>query len=299
MDFDINKVKLVTFYGFFDKTGNPEHIQIPIHLSLQKELKKILEKTFQNIGLPASANTLDIFNPAENYTKECSLKLPLNTSYISTFAKVITLTNLPSRTNALDDTVHLKYYYAVFTDNSDRKLYAFHRAGTFKRIVNSKLAFFNGGLLEVVNQPIFKLDNDFDFVVFDNQIYIFRVSGFEYITNAIEKIKSSASDNANQISAKVNYLDLSNIATYAMSHTKSARLLASINSRTDLNRIEKAKLVRNCNELGVVFVEDVHGSISITSGHEYNFLCLLDRRLYKVDLVNQSEKYEATGRLLK
>ena len=84
-----------------------------------------------------------------------------------------------------------------------------------------------------------------------------------------------------------------------MSHTKSARLLASINSRTDLNRIEKAKLVRNCNELGVVFVEDVHGSISITSGHEYNFLCLLDRRLYKVDLVNQSEKYEATGRLLK
>lgn len=299
MDFDINNVRLVTFYGFFDQTGNPEHIQIPIHLSIQQELEEILRKTFQNIGLPASANTLDIFNPAENYTKECSLKLALNTSYISTFATVITLTNLPSRTNALDNILHLKYYYAVFTDSSDRKLYAFHRAGTFKRIVNSKLAFFNGGLLEVVNQPIFKLDNDFDFVVFDNQIYIFRVSGFEYITNAIEKIKSSASDNANQISAKVNYLDLSNIATYAMSHTKSARLLASINSRTDLNRIEKAKLVRNCNELGVVFVEDVHGSISITSGHEYNFLCLLDRRLYKVDLVNQSEKYEATGRLLK
>lgn len=229
MDFDINNIRLVTFYGFFDTTGNPEHIQIPIHPNLQNELKRVLSNSFQKIGLPTSVSTLPVFNPSENYNKECGLKLPLNTPYISDFSLVISLTNLPSRTNALDDISNLKYYYAIFTDNLGRKFYAFHRAGNFKRVVNSSLAFINGGLLEVLDTPIFKLDNDFDFLVFENQIYIFRVNGFEYITNAINQIRSSAIENANQISTKVNYLNISSIATYATSHTKSARLLASIN----------------------------------------------------------------------
>ena len=66
-----------------------------------------------------------------------------------------------------------------------------------------------------------------------------------------------------------------------------------------MNRIEKTKLINRCTDLGVAFVEDSNGIIEVVSGHEYDFLCLLDRRLYSLDLINQVEKYEATGRFLK
>lgn len=302
MNFDPQNITLVTLYGFFedDQSLNPRHIQIPIAPLVQDELKAMLAETIQGLGLPASEPAMEIFDPAQKYSSEEKLKIQLATPYLQELAAITSLTNLPSDINALNAVAELEYYYAVFTDNQARNLFAFRRASQFKGISRSRLTWIDGGLLRMVAGAIFRLDHDFDYLVADPDVYILRPNGFEFTANIGGQILQAAAGNAQSIAAAVSYLDMSSISTFAGSHKRSARLLAAIKGRNDLHQIDRGLLVQACQNYGIAVVNPVQGQLSPDAGHEYNFLCILDRRAYTATLIpNQLEKYEAASRTQK
>lgn len=302
MNFDQNNVVLTTLVGYFEDVQgqNPRHIQIPINPQVQEELKAMLLATTQKLGLPAAAQNLPLFSPAEKYSSEEHLQLPLATEYVTDLVATIGLQNLPSDVNALASIAELEYYYAVFTDNQNRKLFAFRRAAQFKGVIKSKLTVINGGVLALMETPVFRLDNDFDYIVDNQNIYILRPSGFEFTTNVHGAVIQSVAANTATIAASVAFLDITRIRTYAGTHVRAARLLAAIRSRNDLHLIDRQLLIDACQEFGILISHNQAGAIGPDNGHEYNFLCIIDRRLYTATLIpNQPEKYEAASRIQK
>jgi len=302
MNFDSQNITLVTLYGFFEdaQSRNSRHIQIPVSVQVQRELKAVLQETIRRLGLPASAASMAVFDPAEKYASEEQLKIALGTPYLQELANVIALVNLPSYINALNDIEDLEYYYAIFTDNQNRTLHAFRRASQFKGVIKSKLTWIDGGVLEMMTSSVFRLDLDFDYIVIGQDVFILRPSGFEFTANVGGQILQAAATNAQSISAVMTYLDMTSISTYASSHKRSARLLAAIKGRNDLHLIDQALLVQACQSYGVAVVNPNQGKLAPDAGHEYDFLCILDRRAYTALLIpNQSEKYEAASRIQK
>ncbi|MDO8330312.1 MAG: DUF4868 domain-containing protein [Fluviicoccus sp.] len=299
MNFDLQNVMLVSLYGYFeDERGqNSRHVQIPIDPQLQAELKLMFMETNRRLGLPASEADMPIFDPAEKYASEEKIKIALETDYLNDLAGVVALRNLPSDVNALSQISELVYYYAVFVDDQNRNIYAFKRASQFKGVVKSKLAWINGELLSLMTASVFKLDKDFDYLVSDTMVYILRPNGFESTTSVHGQILAASTANAQAIADEIDFLDVSNITTYAQTHARSARLLAAIRSRNDLAQIDRDLLLRACeiNQVDMLDVGD--GKFSPNTGHEYDFLCVLDRRAYTTILIpDQSERYVAASR---
>ena len=302
MHFDFDNIQLATLMGFFeDAQGqNARHIQIPVTPEVQCELKSMLAKTNAKLGLPANAKQIPTFDPAEKYSAEDPVQLSLSTEYVSDLKQVTELQNLPSSINALNSVSELVYYYVIFTDHHNKKLYAFRRANHFKGISKSVLTYVNGGLLTLMNSAAFRLDPDFDYLVADQSIFILRPSGFEFTTKAHEQILQAATTNADAIAASIPFIDMSRISHYATKHARSARLLAAIRSRNDLHLIDQTLLSGACLQYGIQTSKNQHGAISPDKGHEYDFLCILDRRAYTTTLIpNQQEKYEASSRIQK
>ena len=302
MNFDSQNITLVTLYGFFEdaQSQNPRHIQIPVAAPVQNELKAMLQETINRLGLPASVANMAAFDPAEKYSSEEQLKIALGTPYLQELANVIALVNLPSDINALNDIADLEYYYAIFTDNQNRMLHAFRRASQFKGITRSKLTWINGGVLEMMTSSVFRLDLDFDYMVLSQDVFILRPSGFEFTANVGGQILQAAAGNAQSISAAMTYLDMASTSAYASTHKRSARLLAAIKGRNDLHLIDRSLLVQACQSYGVAVLNPNQGQLTPDAGHEYDFLCILDRRAYTALLIpNQAEKYEAASRVQK
>ena len=302
MNFDLNNISLVTLVGYFEGAhgNNPRHIQIPVNPDVQNELKEMLIATAQKLQLPASATQLPVFDPSEKYGSEEHLQLPLATQYVSDLAAVIALQNLPSDANSLNAVAELEYYYAIFTDTQQRKLFAFRRASQFKGVTKSKLAFLNGGMLVLLDDAVFRLDHDFDYLATDQTIFILRPSGFEFTTNVHGQVLQAAAANATTISQSIQFLDIARITTYASAHPRAARLLAAIRARNDLHLIDRNLLQQACQSYGVDVEQNQTGAVGPSAGHEYDFLCIIDRRAYTATLIpNQPEKYEAASRVQK
>lgn len=301
MHFDPKNIPLVTLAGYFEsKGGNQRHVQLPIAPGVQDELRIMLDVTLMKLGLPQAAQQLPQYSPAEKYSGEDPCKLALDTDYMTDVDAVVKLQNIPSDTNALQAVEDLKYYYAVFSDNAGRRLWGFRRAGTFKGVTKSRLAFVHNGLLTMVAGNIFRLDTDFDYLVDSQTIYVLRHSGFEFTTNVHEQMLKAADTNAASVAAAVNYLDTGNIAAYAKTRPRAARLLAAIRSRPDLTLLDKRLLEGACQQFGIPLVRGANGTIGPASGHEYDFLLMIDRRAYITTLIpQQAERYEASSRTRK
>lgn len=302
MNFDPTNIALVTLVGYFEAAGGQQkrHVQIPIAPEVQDELKVMLDLTLLKLGLPQSAGQLPDFSPAEKYSGEEPCKLPLATDYMADVAAVLSLQNLPSNTNALQAIDELRYYYAIFSDNQGRSLYTFRRAGTFKGVTKSKLAFIQNGLLTMVEGNIFRLDSDFDYVVDSQTIYVLRHSGFEFTTNVHVQMLQAAGNNATAVAATVSYLNMGGIAAYASKHSRAARLLAAVRARADLHLLDRALFEAACQQNGILLVQDGNGAVGPAAGHEYEFLQMIDRRIYTATLIpQQAERYEAASRTRK
>lgn len=302
LNFDPTNITLVTLVGYFEAPGgqNNRHVQIPIAPEVQDELKVMLDVTLLKLGLPQAVTQLPDFSPAEKYSGEDPCKLPLNTPYMADLAAVVGLQNLPSNTNALKSIDELIYYYAIFTDGQNRGISAFRRAGTFKGVTKSKLAFVRNGLLTMVQDDIFRLDSDFDYLVDENTIYVLRPSGFEFTTNVHTQMLQAAASNATAVAAAVTFLDMGRISSYASKHPRAARLLAAVRARADLPLIDRGLLETACQQFGINVVHNANGTMTPDAGHEYDFLLMIDRRAYTATLIpQQAERYEAASRTRK
>lgn len=170
------------------------------------------------------------------------------------------------------------------------------RAGTFKGILKTRLLQFTTDALKIVEDKVFKLDTDFDLLVDATGVSILRPSGFEFVGELKEAILAAAPANIKLIQKELPFVDFVGIETYATSHPRAARYLASIRGQEEAKNIDKTALKKLCADTGVKTREE-KGKLVVEDGYVMDFLGVLDRRLYQIELVKGSpESFRAASR---
>lgn len=294
MKFNFDHIQTVEFGVCMGSEDGESYRIVPADQSVQSALIEMLRATMSQLF--NAEERIDDFSPAGKYSSTERLKLSLDSDLVTKHKAVFESENLQTDTHGLADPGKIISYFAVFRDNAGSKLMGFRRAAQFKGVVKKNLITLLNDTLKIVEDHLFKLDNDFDFVIYDNQILIWRPSGFIFTAGMDEHIAASAAKNVNEVAKAVTFVDFTSLKGFVSKHKLSMRLIAAIRSRDDLAAISKRRLKAECKEAGLK-VSDVKGMLSPQEGSEYGFLMLLDRRRYTVTLIEKKpETYEAPSR---
>jgi hypothetical protein len=254
---------------------------------------KSLDKVFQKSG----ETTAIQYEPSEKYSSVECLTLALDSEMITIIKELHEAVNLDNDTGVLNKMDDCFAYFARFVDTQGRKLTAVRRASQFKGVLKKKMIQFLDDSLKMIDDRVFKLDEDFDYLVDSIQVYILRPSGLEFTAQLQDEIKKAVPANIKEIQKEMAFVDFSGISEYAQKHPRAARYLASIKSRGEAQNVDAEKLKSYCQKTGVAYVER-DGKVVVEDKAVMGFLEVLDRRRYEVDLVVQEEPeiYRATGR---
>lgn len=286
LEFDIEKIVEVEFCLSLDSENGEEHVRVPADLSVKNILISMLGATIDELT-PQDGTALGTFELSEKYGPKEALTAPLDEEG---FEKVRTLygeQNWPNSSAALQQSKDLAYYFAVFQDDVGRKLIGVRRASQFKAILSAqnRLIRWVDDSLKVMAENVFRLDNDFDFVISRETVYILRPSGFEFISDVSTAASEKAREKALALSEILPFVGFERIADYAASHRRAARLIAAISIRDDLNKIQKDRL-RVAAQGTKVELEETDGKLQPKQGNELGFLELLDHRRYTTSLTD-------------
>jgi hypothetical protein len=199
---------------------------------------------------------------------------------------------------ALSDPVDVFCYFARLADEKQRHLTALRRATQFKGVIKSRnhLVRMLDDTLKIIEDTVFKLDNDFDLLVDNANIHILRPSGFEFACKLQQAILDAVPENIKTIKMDLSFVQFDRIEEYASKHPRAARYIASIRDLKETKNVDKTLLKKLCKQTGVKVLES-KGVVSVEEGHEMGFLEVLDRRRYEVSLVKEEpELYRAASR---
>jgi len=294
MPFNFNSIITVEFGVCLDSQDNEIYRIVPSDTGVQSALKEMLEAT--RSSLFNEEEELQEFSPAEKYGSTERLFLSLESELVAKHQEVFASENLTTDTHGLTDPKSIISYFAIFRDNAGRKLMGFRRAAQFKGVVKKNLVTLLDDTLKLVEDHLFKLDTDFDYIIYDERILIWRPSGFIFTAGMDEHIAACAAANVDLVSKEVACVDFLGLKDFVLKHKLSMRLIAAIKSRDDLADISKRRLKAECKEAGLK-ISEIKGMLSPQEGSEYGFLMLLDRRRYTVTLIEKKpETYEAPSR---
>lgn len=295
LDFDFEKVDIIEFGLGIDKNDGQEFVQVPVDAGVQRALLEIAQATWeamQDFDEPKN------YEPSEKYESTEYIVLPLYNDMASSLRQLHEASNLDSDTAALSNPADVFCYFARFREKDGRRLTVVRRATHFKGILKSKgrLVRMLDDTLKIVDDPVFKLDNDFDMLIDSSNVHIFRPSGFEFVGKLQDAILNAVPNNIKIIQQDLPFVDFHSINEYATRHPRAARYLASIKAQSRTKNIDKEALKELCKRTGVEISES-DGKIVIATGHEMGFLEILDRRRFEVELVKgEPERYRASSR---
>lgn len=291
--FDVNAVELVEFGVGLDERSGQRYVQVPIDSEIQVALREMVIATRDELKAAGDAATYD---PGEKYASQENLRLPLDSELASNVMKIHEATNLPSEPKALSDPAEVFCYFARMRDNKGRRLTAIRRATSFKGVLKSRLLRFTTDALKIVPDKIFKLDTDFDLLIDDTGIQILRSAGFEFVGALEGAVLGAVKKNVKAVRVDLPFIDLDPIESFASHHPRAARYLASIRTQQETKNIDKTNLKNLCQRTGVK-VTEVKGKLQVQDGSIMDFLGVLDRRLYEIELIKgQPEPFRAASR---
>ncbi|MEW6173686.1 MAG: Kiwa anti-phage protein KwaB-like domain-containing protein [Bacillota bacterium] len=296
---DLQNIQSVEFGVCLSNAEDDNYVLVPVDATVQNALKEMVRNTADQLGCFVNGTGLQPYEPAEKYGPTERLRYPIqeedeNTTPVCLF----NAQNLATDQDGLKNPFEIIFYFALFRDHDGRKIVAVRRAAQFKGILKAKgrLISWLDDTMKVVADDIFKLDQDFDYLVTGDEIYILRPSGFEYSADLGKRVLAKVMQNTQMLQQVMSFVDFNSMGEYVSTRKRAARLVAAIRSRDDLNGMTKARLMAVCDETGVG-VEEVDGKLRPMSGQEMHFLMLLDRRRYSLLLIEDTpETYEATSR---
>jgi hypothetical protein len=275
--------------------GQQVVVRIPIDNSVRESLYDMHETFYETyFGIEGEP---DQFQPSEKYAATEKLIIPLNNENLNSLRELYNQNNIPIADVALGQIANsITYYFAIFRHNNGSKQIAIKRPSQFKGLLRKKLLQLIDDTLQVLPDNIFKLDNDFDFVIHENLIDILHPTGFNFIANIDEEILRSAAATTRQLTARIQFIDFNYLADYVGHSKTAAKLVASIKSRDDLERTSQEKLLEKCTRVGVT-VREENGQLIPEENDIVRFLEILDRRGYDFDITDdQPEIYVASSR---
>jgi hypothetical protein len=236
------------------------------------------------------------YEPSEKHGSTEYLYLPLEDEMASSVRALHEAKNLDIDSSALNEPAGVFCYFVRLTDKEQRRLTALRRATQFKGVLKKRLIRFVSDSLRLIEDSVFKLDSDFDFLVDSANVHIVRPSGFEFAGKLQQAIVDAVPDNVKAIQKDLAFVAFDGIEAYAGKHPRAARYLASIRSQAETKSIDKSLLKKLCKQTGVEVTES-RGKVTVSDGHEMGFLEVLDRRRYEVSLVKEKpERYRAASR---
>lgn len=296
LEFNLNSIKLVEFGVGRDNGKGQTFVAVPVDANVQTALCEIVQATWQAMQLCEDGPTK--YEPSDKHSSIEYLYLSLNDDMASGVRDLHQAANLPIDAAALTAPNDVFCYFVRLIDSKKRTLTALRRATQFKGIIKSRgrLVRLLNDTMQIIEDTIFKLDNDFDFLIDANNIHILRPSGFEFAGKLQQAILDAVPSNMASIKAELAFIEFDGIEKYATNHPRAARYLASIRSQDEMKGINKAALKRLCKKTGVEVTES-KGKIVISDGHELGFLQVLDRRRYQLELVkDKPESFVAASR---
>lgn len=296
LEFDFNNIKMVEFGIGRDDGKQQTFVAVPVDVKVQMALREMALVTWQAMQSDGSGPTK--YEPSDKHGGLEYLYLPLSDGMSTAMRDLHQAVNLPLDAAALTSLGEVFCYFVRLKDNRNRKLTALRRATQFKGVVKNKgrLMRVLDDTLQIVEDTIFKLDNDFDLLIDAINIHILRPSGFEFAGKLQQAILDAVPGNVAVIQKEMNFIAFDGIEQYAVRHPRAARYLASIRGQEEMKNIDKDALKRLCKRTGVDVAES-KGKVTIADGHEMAFLQVLDRRRYQLELVkDKPEKFVAGSR---
>jgi GTP:adenosylcobinamide-phosphate guanylyltransferase len=293
VQFELRTTKVTEFGVGIDDAEGPRFVLVPVDDEVQAALREMVAATRSAMKEVDAKPTR--YQPSEKHAAHENLHLPLNDGLAAGIRKIHQANNLNSDPAVLRDPKNVFCYFARLSDGQGQHLTAIRRASTFKGVLESRLVSFVNDALKLVEDKVFKLDQDFDFLVDSAGVHILRPSGFEFVGDLREAIMKAAPTNIKAVQADLSFVDFGPIQTYAMKHPRAARYLASIRLQETKN-IDKSYLKKLCNSTGVS-ISEVHGQLVVDENSIMDFLGVLDRRLYWLELIKGSpEPFRAASR---
>jgi hypothetical protein len=201
MPFDFQNIQSVEF-GVCTDTGDGESYQlIPSDVGVQRALKDMLAVTWGHLFDTDIA--IQEFSPAEKYAANEPLWLALDSELVDNHRQAFEAINLPTDAGALDRVDQIISYFAIFRDLDDNKLLAIRKATQFKGVLEKRLIRFTNNAIRIIHDDVFKLDTDFDFLIYDDKIYIWHPSAFIFTSAMDGQIAACAAANVKSIAADV------------------------------------------------------------------------------------------------
>jgi hypothetical protein len=234
---DLQTIQLVQFGVCLSDAGTERFALVPVDVSVQDALKGMAQATADQLRCFQRGVILPLYEPAEKYGPTEALRYPIGADETDTTPVVLFQTqNLPIEQAGLEDPSEIVFYFAIFHDRNNRKLVAIRRAIQFKGVLKAKgrLIRWNDDTMQLVHDDIFKLDEDFDYLVTLDEIYILRPSGFEHTADMASRVLAKATQNTAALQTVLTCVDFGTLATYVGVHTRAARLVASIKARDNL-----------------------------------------------------------------
>jgi hypothetical protein len=294
IDFDFASVTTVEFGVGVDARNRHEVCLVPVDTGVQQALTQMAMAT--KSGMQQRSADSRTYEPAECYGSCEHLSLALEDDLAEQIRLIHQATNVSFDTGGLSQPSQIFCYFAHITDRHSRRLTAIRRSTQFKGILKSRLIRIFTDTLKIVEDKIFKLDEDFDLLVDGHAVYIFRPAGFEFIGKLQGAILSSVPRNIAMIREDLQFIDFAVIEEYARTHVRAARYLASIRVQKEARNIDQQALQTLCRRTGVV-IQEVAGKITVEPPQVLGFLEVLDRRRYEVELVKDvQERFRASSR---
>ncbi|MCO7245838.1 Kiwa anti-phage protein KwaB-like domain-containing protein [Halomonas sp. Mc5H-6] len=293
---DFNNLDVVEF-GFGMETENRGFVQVPVGEDVQSSLVEMVKQTkdeMEKIG-DAPSN----YEPSEKYSTIEFLTLPLDDGLVENLKRFHDAVNIEEDAGAFDHMEDCFAYYTKVSDINGNRVTAVRRSTQFKTLIKkrNKLVRNVDNTLQVLGDSVFKLDNDFDFLIQNGSIYILRPSGLEFTAQLQEAVMAAVPDNIEVLAAEIDFVNFESISTYAQRHPRAARYIASIKSQSEAHNVNQDKLSDYCRRTNVN-INQVDGIMHIDDSQVMGFLEVLDRRRYEIDLADdgEAEIYRAPSR---
>ena len=221
------------------------------------------------------------FEFSEKYESTEYLTVSVNEDFARRLKMLHELHAIAFDAYALHEQDDIFCYFARLFDSNYNHLTALRRASQFKSISNGKALFLKDEL-QIVKEPIFKLDRDFDVLVDLKNIHILRPNAFVTLGAFQQEVLGAVPTNIAILRKAFPFVDFDNIQMYSLNRIRAARYLANIRKHfskgIDCNALQKL-----C-EKAQINLHVFNDIVTVEDQDILKFLYALDRRIYVDEL---------------
>lgn len=271
---------------------------VPIQRDVVTVLKEMAQTTGR--GMLEVADTPAPYEPSNHPGGRQHLSVPIDDDMAAMFRDINEAGIFePGGEHYLGAPSHIFCYVAQFADQEGNRMTGMRRASQFKGTLRhrDRLARLVGDELRMAPDNLFRLDTEFELLIYPDEIRILNQAGFETIGQLQNEIRDAVSINIATLRQSLPFVDFDGIQAVAGGSVTAARLLANIRARGGADRVTRDSLERECIEADVNIDIDDDDRIVVDVESVIDFLDTLDRRRLVSRIVDgEREIYSAPSR---